>query len=218
MRNRILIGMGTSLLGCAGLAHPGCLLGAIEALSEQANAQTLHDHPDTEASQLLALNTNLLPSVFWDKDQTSLKLPNPDGATSFFVNLTEPDAMSQVVQLLQTNGGIAPQWLVDTQGQRYTQLLSEGAGDAAIERELTAGKSGLTEQGWSQAAAIQGSASEAADFHEQQFGSLVVHAQDAQVQGDYADLQRNNVQWLDANGDGQISVMSANDFWWREAA
>jgi len=250
------------------------VLNSLQTMLEQANARTLQDHPDTDPSQLLALNTNLLPSVFWDKDQTSLKLPNPDGATSFFVNLADGDAMARVVELLQSNGGIGPKWLVDTQSQRYAQLLSEGAGEAAIERELTAGKSGLTEQGWSQAAAIQGGAGEAADFKTQQFGSLVVHAQDAQVQltealknidadaylertewvaandaqgnaqslliidfnndgvvdtrdvlnlggnrgqtdardaqalNANADLQRNNVQWLDANGDG---VLDARD-------
>ena len=211
--------MGISLRGGVSRARPDCPLGAIEALIEQANAQTLHDHPDTEAGQLLALNTNLLPSVFWDKDQTSLKLPNPDGATSFFVNLAEPDAMAQVVQLLQTNGGIAPQWLVDTQSQRYAQLLNEGAGQATIERELTAGKSGLSEQTWSQAAAIQGSAGEAADFKTQQFGSLVVHAQDAQVQLTEAlknidhDAYLERSEWVAASdAQGQAQSLLVIDF------
>ena len=197
----------------------GQLLHSLQTMVEQANAQTLHDHPDTEASQLLALNTNLLPSVFWDKDQTSLKLPNPDGATSFFVNLAEPDAMAQVVQLLQTNGGIAPQWLVDTQSQRYAQLLNEGADGATIERELTAGKSGLSEQAWSQAAAIQGSAGEAADFKTQQFGSLVVHAQDAQVQLTEAlknidhDAYLERSEWVAASdAQGQAQSLLVIDF------
>lgn len=64
--NRIPISMGTSLLGGGGRARPGCLLGAIEALLEQANAHILSGYP------------------------------NPDGATSFFVNLADTDAMARV--------------------------------------------------------------------------------------------------------------------------
>ncbi len=154
----------------------------LEQMVDSINAQTLQDHPDTPASQLLAINPNMLPSVHYSENQVSLTLPNPDGATSFFVNLADTDAMARVLALLQDNGGIAPQWLVDTQFEHFEKLVQSEADASASEREVTAGKSGLVERAWSQAAAIQGSAGEAVDFKSQQFGRLIVHAKDAQVQ------------------------------------
>lgn len=42
--NRIPIGMGTSLPGGGGRVRPGCLLGAIDAPLEQANAHILNGY------------------------------------------------------------------------------------------------------------------------------------------------------------------------------
>ncbi|MDZ7919882.1 hypothetical protein [Rhodoferax sp.] len=80
----------------------------------------------------------------------------------------------RLFDILTENGGIAPAWQVQTQMGHMQQLLAEGAGQGEIAAQLGAGAGGHAYHG-NQAYAIEGNATESADFKTQSFGALVVH-------------------------------------------
>jgi len=80
----------------------------------------------------------------------------------------------RLFDILTENGGIAPAWQVQTQLGHMQQLLDQGAGQGEIAAQLGAGAGGHAYHG-NQAYAIEGNATESADFKTQSFGALVVH-------------------------------------------
>lgn len=101
-----------------------------------------------------------------------------------------------------------------------------------ISAELGAGAGGHAHAD-NQAYALQGNATEAADYKTQSYGALVVKVQasvEATQANSHADLQRNNVQWIvccytfdsclrtSPMSQRPKSLASANDADWNKAA
>jgi hypothetical protein len=93
----------------------------------------------------------------------------------------------RLFEILTENGGIAPAWQVQTQ-LGHMQQLDQGAGQGEIAAQLGAGAGGHAYHG-NQAYAIEGNATESADFKTQSFGALVVHLNTDAVQASNQALQ-----------------------------
>ena len=156
------------------------VLGMLEQMVEGLNAQTLQANPNTPASDLLAINPNLLPRIGYSYNHekqasyTWMEITQPDGSTTQ-ESLSQANLAQRLLEVLTDNGGLAAQWLVDTQEARFQHMVESGADGAAIYRELHAGQGGHAYAG-NQAHALHGNAVESADFRSQTFGTLVVRA------------------------------------------
>ena len=248
------------------------VLGLLEQVVHAINGK----NPSTADD--VALNPYLIPKVGFSGSSAWIEVSLPDG-TTVREGINSETIATRLIELLQDNGGLAPAWQVQTVQAHAQRLQEQGASEADVHRGLTAGIGGQAVAG-TEAYAIQGSASESADFKSQSFGALVVHVGDnpavqahttalsevlrdiendsyvektewvaakdsagnaqgllildfnqnglietrdilnlggnkgqegnptdeARLATQNANLQRNNVEWLDANGDGQLTA------------
>jgi hypothetical protein len=248
------------------------VLGLLEQVVHAINGK----NPSTADD--VALNPYLIPKVGFSGSSAWIEVSLPDG-TTVREGINSETIATRLIELLQDNGGLAPAWQVQTVQAHAQRLQEQGASEADVHQELTAGIGGQAVAG-TEAYAIQGNASESADFKSQSFGALVVHVGDnpavqahttalsevlrdiendsyvektewvaakdsagnaqgllildfnqnglietrdilnlggnkgqegnptdeARLATQNANLQRNNVEWLDANGDGQLTA------------
>ncbi|MDZ7919884.1 MAG: hypothetical protein U5O12_07760 [Rhodoferax sp.] len=146
--------------------------GLLQSIVQSINDQT----PDT--SDNVAINPYLLPRVgFSQSGGAWIEMTTPDGGSyrEMLQGANQAEGLAQrLFDILTENGGIAPAWQVQTQMGHMQQLLAEGAGQGEIAAQLGAGAGGHAYHG-NQAYAIEGNATESADFKTQSFGALVVH-------------------------------------------
>ncbi len=140
-------------------------------------------------------------------------MTTPDGG-SYREVIQGQNLAQRLFDILTENGGIAPAWQVQTQMGHMQQLLAEGAGQSEIAAQLEAGAGGHAYHG-NQAYALEGNATESADFKTQSFGALVVHLNTDAVQASTHALQSLQDQqtehrvatselYRDTEGDGYL--------------
>ncbi|MEO8119476.1 MAG: cadherin-like domain-containing protein, partial [Rhodoferax sp.] len=181
------------------------------------------------------LNPYLLPKVGFSGNSAWIETTAPGGAP--VRESVHSDTIAQrLLEVMTGNGALAPAWQVQSQLVQHQTLVASGASAADINATLGAGAGGHAAAG-NQAYAIQGLASESADFKTQSFGALVLkvhasatvqssvaaldqHLQDSQVQTSQiykntdADAYLEKTQWVsatDAQGNAQgILVLDFN--------
>lgn len=142
--------------------------GLLESIVQSINERT------TDTSDNVAINPYLLPRVgFSQAGGAWIEMTTPDGG--HYREMIQGQNLAQrLFDILTENGGIAPAWQVQTQLGHMQQLLDQGAGQGEIAAQLGVGAGGHAYHG-NQAYAIEGNATESADFKTQSFGALVVH-------------------------------------------
>lgn len=142
--------------------------GLLESIVQSINDRT------ADVSDNVAINPYLLPRVgFSQAGGAWIEMTTPDGG-SYREMIQGENLAQRLFEILTENGGIAPAWQVQTQLGHMQQLLDQGAGQGEIAAQLGAGAGGHAYHG-NQAYAIEGNATESADFKTQSFGALVVH-------------------------------------------
>lgn len=145
---------------------------SVQALLESI-VQSVNDRT-ADTSDNVAINPYLLPRVgFSQSGGAWIEMTTPDGGR-YREMIQGENLAPRLFEILTENGGIAPAWQVQTQLGHMQQLLTQGAGQGEIEAQLGAGAGGHAYHG-NQAYAIEGNATESADFKTQSFGALVVH-------------------------------------------
>ncbi len=149
---------------------------SVQTLLENVVASINSQAPD--ASQHVALNPYRMPSISFADGHTWLYMEQADG-NSLKLDINSSNLAQDLVQALASNGGLLPQWQVQTL-QAHLQSLHESEAapeQIAAERNSAiaeATMAGHTAQEGTQAFALQGNAVESADFKTQSFGALVV--------------------------------------------
>ncbi|MEO8120220.1 MAG: hypothetical protein ABI606_13005, partial [Rhodoferax sp.] len=119
------------------------------------------------------LNPYLLPKVGFSGNSAWIETTAPGGAP--VRESVHSDTIAQrLLEVMTDNGALAPAWQVQTQLTQHQTLVASGASAADINATLGADAGGHAAAG-NQAYAIQGHATESADFKTQSFGALVVH-------------------------------------------
>ncbi|MBT0569089.1 cadherin-like domain-containing protein [Curvibacter sp. CHRR-16] len=152
----------------------------------QSIVQSINDQT-VDTSDNVAINPYLLPKVGYSGGDAWIEITTPDG-DSYRETIQSENLAQRLFEILTENGGIAPVWQVQTQMGHMQQLLEQGASQAQIAAELGAGAGGHAYQG-NQAYALEGNATESADFKSQSFGALVVHLGTGAVQASTQALQ-----------------------------
>jgi len=173
--------------------------------------QSINDQT-ADISDNVAINPYLLPRVGYSQAGGAwIEMTTPDGG-SYREVIQGNNLAQRLLEVLTENGGIAPAWQVQTQLGHMQQLLAEGAGQGEIAAQLGAGAGGHAYHG-NQAYALQGNATESADFKTQSFGALVVHLNTDAVQASNQALQslqdqqaeqavQTSTLYRDTEGDG----------------
>jgi hypothetical protein len=172
----------------------------LQSMVQAINAQ----NPDTADD--VALNPYLIPRIGFSGSSAWMEVTNADG-TTVREGINAQTIAQRLAIVLHDNGGLAPAWQVQTVQAHAQGLQEQGATQEQIQRELSAGIGGQATAG-NEAYALQGNATESADFKSQSFGALVVHINaDPQVQGHADKLQMTLVNVLrDADSDGYLEA------------
>ncbi|HCX81881.1 MAG TPA: hypothetical protein DHV01_09795 [Rhodoferax sp.] len=174
--------------------------GLLNSIVQSINDQT----PDTADN--VAINPYLLPRVgFSQSGGAWIEMTTPDGG-SYREMIQGENLAQRLFDILTENGGIAPAWQVQTQLGHMQQLLDQGAGQGEIAAQLGAGAGGHAYHG-NQAYAIEGNATESADFKTQSFGALVVHLGAGVVTSDAVQASTQALQDLqDQQNDQRVAT------------
>lgn len=156
--------------------------GLLNSIVQSINDQT------ADTSDKVAINPYLLPRVGYSQSGGAwIEMTTPDGG-SYREVIQGNNLAQRLFDVLTENGGIAPVWQGQTQLGHMQQLLAQGAGQGEIAAQLGARAGGHAYHG-NQAYALEGNATESADFMTQSFGALVVHLNTDAVQASVQALQ-----------------------------
>ncbi len=193
------------------------LAAGVQSLLESL-VQAINEKNPSSADDV-AINPYLIPRVGYSAQTGGawLEVTMTNGST-FHEPLFSETIAQRLIETLSSSGGLAPAWQIQTLQQRMQHLQEIGADDAQIGREARAGLGGETSN-TSQAFALQGHATESANFKSQSFGALIVHVTQhsgvlARVEDLHNTLTQTSEILKDTDNDGYLEKsewISASD-------